>query len=179
MRVVFLTWLLVGCSGGGDASDQDDDSNDTGHAGFGVPGPGPADPTSTLGATAPVDDSLAQLCVDTINGYRATLNLAPVGRWTSAEACVDDQCRQDSLSGQAHGAFGQCEERAQNECPGWPGDQAQSLVRCLEMMWAEGPGEDFQAHGHYITMSNPDYTDVACGFYTTPSGDMWAIQNFR
>jgi len=33
--------------------------------------------------------------------------------------------------------------------------------------------------GHYINMSNPDYTEVACGFYTTPDGYVWAVQDFR
>jgi uncharacterized protein YkwD len=46
-------------------------------------------------------------------------------------------------------------------------------------MWAEGPGADFNLHGHYINMSNPDFTKVACGFYETAQGDYWAVQNFQ
>ena len=46
-------------------------------------------------------------------------------------------------------------------------------------MWAEGPGADFQAHGHYINMSSTKYSKVACGFYKTPGGSVWAIQNFQ
>jgi hypothetical protein len=125
------------------------------------------------------DDSAEQLCVDTINDYRATLDLPPLERWTDAEDCSNAQAKSDSESGTAHGAFGQCGEFAQNECPGWPGPPEQLTVDCLALMWAEGPGEDFAMHGHYINMSNPNYTKVACGFYETPEGDWWAVQNFQ
>jgi hypothetical protein len=57
---------------------------------------------------------------------------------------------------------------------------------CLQRMWDEGPppssnceGQCFQEHGHFINMSNPDYSEVACGFFTTPDGELWAVQNFR
>jgi hypothetical protein len=50
---------------------------------------------------------------------------------------------------------------------------------CLKMMWDEGPGSDFSKHGHYINMSNPNYTQVACGFYTKPDGGVWSVQDFR
>ena len=119
-----------------------------------------------------------QQCVDQINAYRATLGLPPYARWKSGEACADDEARQDSETNQAHGAFGQCGEHAQNECPGWPSVEA-TVTGCLEMMWAEGPGEPFSEHGHYINMSSTQYTEVACGFYETPSGSVWAVQNFR
>ena len=46
-------------------------------------------------------------------------------------------------------------------------------------MWDEGPGEPFVEHGHYINMTNPDHSMVACGFYETPSGDVWSVQNFQ
>ena len=35
----------------------------------------------------------------------------------------------------------------------------------------------YEAHGHFINMSNPDVTKVACGFYTTSTGAVWAAQN--
>lgn len=120
----------------------------------------------------------AQICVDTINQYRATLGLPPYARWTAEESCGDGQAKSDSLSQQAHGAFGQCSEMAQNECPGWPGDPASILPGCLKMMWDEGPGSDFQTHGHYINMSSTSYTKVACGFYVASDG-VWAVQDFR
>jgi hypothetical protein len=46
-------------------------------------------------------------------------------------------------------------------------------------MWAEGPGTDYSMHGHYINMSNPQYTKVACGYYTTAKGQVWAAQDFK
>jgi len=127
------------------------------------------------GATTP-----EQLCLDTINQYRATLGLKPYLRWGSKEACADGQAQSDSASGTAHGAFGQCTESAQNECPGWPGPPEQMIPQCLAMMWAEGPGADFGTHGHYINMSSTSYTEVACGFYTMSDGTtVWAVQDFK
>lgn len=125
------------------------------------------------------DDSAEQLCVDTINDYRATLDLPPLERWTDAEDCSNQEAKSDSESGMPHGAFGQCGEFAQNECPGWPGPPEQLIVDCLALMWAEGPGEPFSEHGHYINMSSTQYTQVACGYYETPDGSWWAVQNFK
>ncbi len=44
---------------------------------------------------------------------------------------------------------------------------------------AEGPGEPYSEHGHYINMANPGYTKVACGFAVLPNGRVWAVQDFR
>ncbi len=135
---------------------------------------------SSAESSAGGDDSIQQTCVDAINDYRAGIGLPAYARWKSAEACTDEQAESDAKSGSAHGAFGACEEWAQNECPGWPSaDPEASLLGCLEQMWAEGPGEDFGAHGHYLNMSSKNYTQVACGFYTTDDGKLWAIQNFQ
>jgi hypothetical protein len=125
------------------------------------------------------DGSAQQLCVDTINMYRAMLSLPAYARWTDAEACSDDEAESDSISMTPHGAFGSCGESAQNECPGWPGPPESMIEQCLALMWAEGPGEDFQAHGHYLNMSSTSYTKVACGYHTTADGSVWAVQNFQ
>jgi hypothetical protein len=117
-------------------------------------------------------------CVDRINEYRSTLGLSPYTRWAEAEACADSEAEQDSISGVPHSAFGQCDERAQNECPGW-GSLDQIVDGCLQMMWDEGPGSDFNTHGHYINMSSADYTRAACGFFVTDSGNVWSVQNFQ
>ncbi len=117
-------------------------------------------------------------CVEKINEFRATEGLPPLDRWKSGESCADDEARQDAASGMAHGAFPQCEESAQNECPGWS-SLDDIIDGCLQMMWDEGPGEPYSEHGHYINMSNTAYTEVACGFHTTDSDAVWAIQNFR
>lgn len=130
------------------------------------------------GGSAPSDDP-AQLCVDTINSYRATLSLPPYTRWTDEESCADSQAASDSKGGTAHGAFGMCGEHAQNECPGWPGTPKSMITGCLQAMWMEGPGTDFSTHGHYINMSSTSYTKVACGFTTLSDGSVWAAQDFQ
>jgi hypothetical protein len=127
-----------------------------------------------------------QSCVDRVNGFRSTIGLPALDRWTEQENCVDAEARLDSESGRAHGAYGNCGEMSQNECPGWNSVE-QTIQGCIQSMWNEGPGPDgcaddpqcYQEHGHYINMTNTSITKVACGFYTTPGGKVWAIQNFR
>jgi hypothetical protein len=155
-----LAVVLAVCSG------CDDDSDDATNSG--------AD-----GGSGGGDGTAAQLCVDTINMYRATLGLAPYARWTGGESCASDEAAMDAMSGQAHGAFGMCGESAQNECPGWPGPPDAMIEDCLALMWDEGPGENFEEHGHYINMSSTSYEEVACGFAVTDSGAVWSVQNFR
>jgi len=123
--------------------------------------------------------NLEQLCVDTINMYRATLGLTPYTRWTGEETCADGQAQSDSMTNTAHGAFGKCTEGAQNECPGWPMPANTAITGCLQSMWNEGPGSDFNTHGHYINMSSTQYKQVACGFYTTSAGKIWSVQDFK
>jgi hypothetical protein len=152
--------VLAACS----SSSSDATSTDGGGGGGGG-GPN-AEATST--------------CVTAINNYRATLSLPAYTEWTDGETCASGEAQSDSASGKAHGAFGTCSESAQDECPGWPGDDLDtSITGCLKQMWAEGPGTDFSTHGHYINMSSSKYTQVACGFFVTSSGDLWAVQNFK
>lgn len=208
MRFALLASILVcaaGCSSaegsidGAEASDDTGTSSpadDTGTAvkndggantdtGTAKADSGTAPKTDTGGGTPPPDtggeslDAVRVVCVDEINAYRATLSLPPYAGWTSAATCADGQSKSDSESGTAHGAFGKCGESAQNECPGWPGPPDTMIKGCLKMMWAEGPGEPFSAHGHYINMSSTSYKSVACGFYKTPTGSYWAVQDFR
>ena len=132
-----------------------------------------------VGTSAVATPTAAALCVDTINQYRATLGLAAYARWTDAEGCADGQSQADAVSGIPHSAFGRCLETAQNECPGWSGTATSIIGGCLGVMWAEGPGADFSIHGHYINMSSTSYTKVACGFFTTASGQVWAAQDLK
>src|SRR5262249_51790800 len=120
-----------------------------------------------------------QLCVDTINQFRASIGLPPYARWSSGEMCTDGEAQADANSGIPHSAFPSCGEWAQNECPGWPGPDSQMIVSCLQAMWNEGPGTDFSTHGHYINMTSTSYTQVSCGFYDTPTGAVWAAQDFQ
>ena len=121
-------------------------------------------------------------CVTRINQLRWECQcLPPLERWSEAEGCADQQAEYDSTR-PPHAGFQAniCSPRgwAQNECPGWP-SIGNVITSCLQAMWDEGPGEPYSAHGHYINMTNPQYGRVACGFYTTPTGDVWAVQNFE
>src|SRR5687768_4737938 len=60
-----------------------------------------------------------QACVDRINAFRATIGLPAYARDASSEACADAQAQSDAQTDDPHGAFGDCGEFAQNECPGW------------------------------------------------------------
>lgn len=187
-----MTAALLGCSeeivvyepsvSAGDGGDGADTSGpqppDARDAGADAKAP-VADSSVAQPDTSVVDTSASQLCVDTINAYRKTLNLPPYQRWTSDESCAGTQGLADSKSGTPHSAFGKCGEWAQNECPGWPGPDGQMITGCLQMMWNEGPGSDFSKHGHYINMSSTQYTKVACGFATAADGSVWAVQDFQ
>lgn len=159
--------LLGGCLDGDDGSCKKPLS-------LPIPGCAPVTPTST---GDPYVD-----CVARINQLRSDCQcLPPLQRWTEAEACADAQAQYDFEEDRYHAGFTDniCSPRgsAQNECPGW-GSVSQVIDGCLQMMWDEGPGEPYSEHGHYINMTNPSYTKVACGFYTTPGGAVWAVQNF-
>lgn len=164
---------------GGSNSATGGSSNGTGGSSSGSGGGG------NVGNSGDPLDQARQACVDRINDFRATLGLPPYQRWVEQEACTDGQAQSDSQTGQAHGAFGDCGENAQNECPGWRSID-QTISGCLQSMWDEGPppttpcrGQCFQDHGHFINMSSERYTQVSCGFFETPEGEVWAIQNFR
>lgn len=121
-------------------------------------------------------------CVTRINQLRWECQCLPsLERWDAAEDCADQHAEYDS-SRSAHAGFRDdiCAPRgwAQNECPGWRSTE-QVVAGCLQAMWDEGPGEPYVEHGHYINMTNPAYTKVACGFYETTDGSVWSVQNFQ
>jgi len=162
-RILFVL-LFAGCS------DADSESTDA---------DGDIDADMDADGDGDAYDAARSHCVDVINSYRDTLGLAHYTRWNDAELCADGEAQSDSESGVPHGAFPSCEEGAQNECPGWPGPPESLLDGCLASMWAEGPGDDFATHGHYLNMSSTGFTEVACGFYDTGGGGFWAVQDFR
>jgi hypothetical protein len=143
-------------------------------------GPHTAPPTQTQTAPAQTqtppanESSVAQLCVDEINRYRATLGLRALQRAAQEEGCADGQIKDDAEAGHWHGSYGRCKESLQNECYSSPTGQADFIKGCLRGMWNEGPGG-----GHHEAMKNATVTKVWCGFYTTPSGDRWSVQDFR
>ncbi len=146
------------------------------------PGPAPTGAPPAPGmppASLPGDAFAAarEQCVQRTNAYRAGVGAPPLGRRTASERCNDQQAQSDAGSGRAHGAFGQCGEWAQNECPGWSGSPDSMIAGCLDSMFAEGPGEG-AAHGHYRNMTSTRYTAVSCGFFVGPGGRVWMIQDF-
>lgn len=133
-------------------------------------------------APPPTTGDPAADCVARINQFRMECQcLPPLQRWVEGEACADQHAEYDSTRG-AHAGFRAhiCPQGGfgQNECPGYNGFDHVIGV-CLQQMWDEGPGENFQAHGHYLNMTNPRFSRVACGFYEGGRGNMWAVQNFQ
>jgi hypothetical protein len=119
------------------------------------------------------------LCVQIINADRATLSppAAPLTEYIAQDSCADREAQEDEAANRGHASFGLCKEQAQDECPGYAGSLTSVVTKCLAQMWAEGPppaGQD----NHWLNMSNPRFTKVACGYYQTPSGSWWAPQNF-
>jgi hypothetical protein len=125
---------------------------------------------------------LRQVCLDFTNQKRATESKAPLLRWESANNCADKQAMNDQADNSPHGHFGACGESAQNTCPNWPaGDslaQVKAVRSCLQMMWNEGPGVSYSAHGHYLNMSSTSYTQLTCGFHIR-HGSIWINMDFK
>lgn len=142
--------------------------------------------TSTTPSSGSASDPWAPLraaCLDFTNEKRASEGTAALALWTEASACSDQQAQDDLEANSAHGHFKACGESAQNTCPGWTTQsdteaQQQTLIGCLTAMWNEGPGEPYSAHGHYINMSNVNYTKMTCGFHFA-EGELWINQNFK
>lgn len=122
-------------------------------------------------------------CVARINQFRWECQcLPPLERWVEAEDCADQQAEYDAMSGEAHAGIRAkiCEpsNAAQNECLNY-GPSFGIIDFCFQQMWDEGPGEDFQVHGHYLNMSDPSSSRVGCGRYVAPNGDVTSVQNFQ
>lgn len=161
----------TGTSGGGSAGKGSGGSSTGGSSSAGSSNGG-----SSGGASDPYGDARTR-CVNRTNELRATKGLGPIPILPKAEPCADGQAKADSISGMAHSAFAACLDQVkwkgagQNECPGY-GSVEDTLTKCLDAMWAEGPGG-----GHYDNMVG-NSTHTACGFYTTPAGKVWMVQDF-
>ena len=161
MRVALLAVVLAACGSSGSST-----GSSSGGGGGG----------SSSGGSDPLAEARQQ-CVQIINMYRGTVQSAPLGENTGQESCVDGEAQGDATSGTPHSAFGKCGESAQNECPMWPGPPSSIMTNCLAQMWMEGPPPQGQDN-HWLNMENPQYTQVACGFYQDSQGNWWATQDF-
>lgn len=122
-------------------------------------------------------------CVARINQFRWECQcLPPLERWVEAEDCADQMAEYDAGLNDAHAGISDriCEpsNAGQNECLNY-GPSFGIIDFCFQQMWDEGPGEDFQVHGHYLNMSDPTSTRVGCGIYVAPNGDVTSVQNFQ
>jgi hypothetical protein len=117
-------------------------------------------------------------CVQRINQLRWECQcLPPLQRWTEGESCADEQAAHDASLNAPHDGFRNriCSPSGfgQNECPNY-GTPDRAIGTCLQQMWDEGPGEDFQKHGNYINMTSSRFSKVACG-----EGGGWYLMNFQ
>lgn len=136
----------------------------------------------------PSSGDLHQDCVDRINQFLTQCACLPaLTRRTDGEACANQMAEYDAAMNEPHaGARANiCQPGgSQNECPNYASN-AQVIGLCMQQMWDEGPpptssctGACYEEHGHFINMTDKDVTKVACGFHTTSSGKVWAVQNF-
>jgi hypothetical protein len=123
-------------------------------------------------------------CVARINQFRACLCLEPLLRNTEGEECAREQAQYDFEEDSAHAGIRAeiCSPQAlnnaaQNECPGYPSLES-TIGLCNQQMFDEGLCEEFSVCGHYLNMMNEDAQSVSCGYYETPAGDVWMIENF-
>jgi hypothetical protein len=140
-----------------------------------------------LAAPASTGD-IYQDCVARINQFLTQCACLPaLARSPEGEACADQMAEYDAGKNEAHAGTTDkiCEPRgSQNECPGYASNN-QVMSLCFQQMWDEGPppagsctGDCYEQHGHFINMTDKSVTKVSCGFYTTASGKVWAVQNF-
>jgi hypothetical protein len=139
--------------------------------------------------TAPASTGdIHQDCVNRINQFLTQCACLPaLTRATDGEACADQMSAYDAAMNSAHAgdiAMICTPSGSQNECPGYASN-SQVIGLCMQQMWSEGPpptssctGTCYDQHGHYINMTDPSVHRVACGFFTTSSGQVWAAQNF-
>jgi len=136
----------------------------------------------------PSTGDIYQDCVNRINQFLTQCACLPaLTRATDGEACADQMAAYDAAMNSAHAGFIAkicTPSGSQNECPGYSSN-TQVISLCMQQMWDEGPpptssctGTCYEQHGHYINMTDPSVHRVACGFFTTSSGAVWAAQNF-
>lgn len=141
------------------------------------------------------DEGWREKCLDIINDYRATENLAPLTLAPEEkQLCTYNQAAEDLAENAPHGHFKACGEWAQNSGPNGSvnaSTKASDLVNMyLKMMWEEEKAkvtsgernpdnkDDYPYIGHYLNMKG-DYESVACGIALSTDGQKsWLNVNF-
>ena len=152
-------------------------------------------PASSAAASGFFSDNWRQACLDKINEYRATENLAPLTLAPEAkQTCTDKEAADDLAENKAHGHFGNCGEFAQNSGPNFNTSWRKTAIEVsdsyLKMMWEDEKAlvtsgerdpkkdEDYPYIGHYLNMKG-NYKTVACGIALTADGKKgWFNVNF-
>ena len=152
-------------------------------------------PASSAAQSGFFSENWRQACLDKINEYRATENLAPLTLAPEAkQTCTDNQAAADMEANKAHGHFGDCGEWAQNSGPNFNTSWRKTAIEVsdayLKMMWEDEKAlvtsgerdpkkdEDYPYIGHYLNMKG-NYKTVACGIALTADGKKgWFNVNF-
>ena len=128
---------------------------------------------------APANQTAKQFCVSETNRYRAMDGKPAITESAALDTYADTGAMVD-FGSSPHNHFQTTQgggiAMAENECPqqlGWtlpPGGDVKAKVgECVAAFYAEGPGSDYQTHGHYINMMGP-YAGLGCGIYQSGNG---------
>ena len=152
-------------------------------------------PASSATTNSFFSENWRQACLDKINEYRATENLAPLSLAPEEkQTCTDKQAGDDLAENKAHGHFQACGEWAQNSGPNFNTSWRKTAIEVsdayLKMMWEDEKAlvtsgerdpkkdEDYPYIGHYLNMKG-NYKTVACGIALTEDGKKgWFNVNF-
>ena len=127
-----------------------------------------------------------QFCVSETNRYRAMNSKPALTESTQLEAYADMGAMVD-FGSSPHNHFSSTNGGgiafAENECPqqgNWQytegGDLNMVVGMCIAAFYSEGPGTDYNTHGHYINMMGP-YASLGCGIYYT-GGKITIVQDY-
>lgn len=127
-----------------------------------------------------------QFCVSETNRYRAMNGKAALQESAQLEAYADTGAMVD-FGSSPHNHFSTTSGGgiafAENECPqqgNWQYTEGQDLNMvvgsCIAAFYAEGPGSDYNTHGHYINMMGA-YATLGCGIYYA-GGKITIVQDY-
>jgi hypothetical protein len=118
-----------------------------------------------------------------MSAHYSFINNAPSCTWGSANGFAQDECLEGY--GTTPAGIEAClqsmwDEQNNSDCTGCIGCTAFGGA-CPNCNYSGGPNNDPPECGHYVNMSAPYFTMVACGFAGSPpsSADSWSVQNFE
>ena len=125
-------------------------------------------------------------CVSETNRYRAMDGKSALTESAALDTYADAGAMHD-FSTSPHDHFSTTQGGgiafAENECPqqgNWQYTEGQDLNMvvgsCIAAFYAEGPGTDYNTHGHYINMMGP-YATLGCGIYYA-GGKITIVQDY-